>query len=1458
MRHFDYLPKYETQLHEILGLEGMSKKISGWRTRGLDDPDMLCVFCRKTLETALRGLLENDDSYITLDELICTADEERVIPKSVTYKCQEIRRKGNNGAHSSVNTYDAKMAFELLDDVLRWFVGEDIDPSFANASGEFDDAIFTASCVGDAEALVARARTAAALSGDESIERAAIEVRTAARERSDDANRAIEELAELIKKAQEISIPGAVDVAASQESLLDICDEKLDDIKDACKEPDDHARIVAQQVEEIISEHDFIRKLLKGDAAATPEQLDVMAFPRTQGATTNILQIAGGAGTGKTLCLLAKVISEIDDHGQQTIFGEEYGKKVLFVCFNKRLAGYVRELLAKYPNELPNIEITHFDEYVNQLVRAHPKKGYEHLASYAQSSRYHGWNLAYHHDEEVEQYLLEAIEAAAQRHPEQKKTYYLDPSAQENVDWVKDELAWLEAKYEDPESASADYPTAVRTGRGTKHRPDASARMILLEIWDGYRAALEANNLYTIEQATKRLLAEDDLPQYDAIAIDEVQDLSLISVRLLLKLRRSDKSHVFISGDENQKIYQRDFTWKELDSSLRGYTITLRKNKRNSIAIHNFSGRLLGNPCSYDECCRNVHVQRCGDEKVLSLLKKLAAQPGSSIALIGNTGKWESLLNRHGISFYPTWAKDFTSGGIHLLSERAGKGLEFDCVVVDYVEPLEEDESAEKNLRYVHFTRARHRLYVRYESAVPPLLSEYYSDFLDKAAERSSCDDSEENESAEALVEDASETWIDPHAEEVPGTIRARAVEILRRAYGERASFYPGQLEAIEAVVGGTNSLVVEKTGWGKSVVYFIATKILREDGAGPTVIISPLLALMDNQIDSARLLGVDAVTINSENKDEWNAIFRALDNSDAIIVSPERLSDDSFMMKLAGVQGIKLIVVDEAHSISDWGHDFRPDYQRVSKLIAGMPAGITVLGTTATANDRVIADIKEQLGENLAIVRGDLIRENLAIQINPLQTREQRLAWLASALTGDTVLSRGQGIVYCLTHNDCNAVSEYLSGHGISVRPYYSGMGEDDFGNSIERENLASFVAGETRILVATIKLGMGYDKSDIRFVVHFQLPQNIIAYYQQIGRAGRDGKPSYAILLHGAEDEEILSYFIQTAQAAPGLLADIVQMCRLGASRSEMLKRVNVKSAKLDEAIKYLLVHDYIYKDGSKYRASVAKSFNAEAEGEKQAALIRVREQEHRDLLEYLSITDCYMGYIARELDAPDAKGRCGVCANCIGSPLVDIAPKEAELAAASEFFVNRHGSINPRKRWGTGGAIRPEQRMQTGWVLCADYYSEIGQMVRACKYVDGRFSKQLIDMSLRYLKSVTKSTKIDAVAFVPSLRRPSLVSDLASQIAAGLGVRLVDAVAKTTVGEEQKALLNSAQQQMNIENSTAIVYGERIRGAHILLVDDMVDSKWTLTVIAAKLLDAGAACVYPFALVRTGGGE
>ena len=692
--------------------------------------------------------------------------------------------------------------------------------------------------------------------------------------------------------------------------------------------------------------------------------------------------------------------------------------------------------------------------------------------------------------------------------------------------------------------------------------------------------------------------------------------------------------------------------------------------------------------------------------------------------------------------------------------------------------------------------------------------------------------------------------------------IEQRAYQILREAYGPQAQFRAGQLEAIKYVLEGKSSLVVQKTGWGKSLVYFIATRILREQGAGPTLIVSPLLSLMGNQIDSARDLGVVAATINSDNKDDWEQIYSNINRYDAFIVSPERLGTERFMNMIASIPNIRLLVVDEAHCISDWGHDFRPDYQRVSAIIAGLPGNVTILGTTATANDRVIQDVRHQLGDDLQVVRGDLMRSNLAIQVNPAQTREERLAWLSQVLVSDELLSKGQGIIYCLTRNDCDALADYLGRAGISIEAYYAGMDREKGAPDPAIAVLERFMEGKTRVLAATTKLGMGYDKSDIRFVIHFQMPENLISYYQQIGRAGRDGKPSYAILLHGREEAEILDHFISSSMTEPEHLETIVSMSQYGVSRTELLEVLNIKRGKLDEALKYLTVHDYIYQDRESgrmvFRANPTKRFDAAQEVDRQRQLHDSRMAERNAMHNFIATDRCYMEYVAAELDAPDLKTGCGICANCQRRYLVPVGIDPRLLGGAAHYYRTRRTLIEPRMYWGTGGKIPEDLQAQQGWCLYADYYSEMGQRVKEEKYRYGQFSSELIGAAARSLRNAVPREGIECVVAVPSLRRPNLVPDLARGLAQMLGISYCDVVIKTAAAQEQKALLNSVRQQRNIEQSTQVVNAELIRGKNVLLVDDMVDSKWTFTVIASKLLQAGAAKVYPFALVKTGRGQ
>ena len=360
---------------------------------------------------------------------------------------------------------------------------------------------------------------------------------------------------------------------------------------------------------------------------------------------------------------------------------------------------------------------------------------------------------------------------------------------------------------------------------------------------------------------------------------------------------------------------------------------------------------------------------------------------------------------------------------------------------------------------------------------------------------------------------------------------RDRALELLRAGTGQPdAAFRRGQEDAIRNVVEGPGRmLVVQRTGWGKSSVYFIAAKLLREADRGPALLVSPLLALMRNQLAAAERMGVRSATIDSTNKDGWEEVERDVVEGrvDILLISPERLGNQRFVERVLEVVSdrISLFVVDEAHCVSDWGHDFRPDYRRIGRIVQGMPPNLRLLATTATANDRVVEDIRAVFGRSLPISRGSLDRPSLALQTIRMRGQAERMAWLAEVLP----TLPGTGIVYALTIRDAEQVAAWLRSCGIRAQSYTGSTGQDR--PALEQ----ALLDNELKVLVATSALGMGFDKPDLGFVIHYQAPGSVVAYYQQVGRAGRALDRAFGVLLAGAEDTNITSWFIDTAFPLP-----------------------------------------------------------------------------------------------------------------------------------------------------------------------------------------------------------------------------------------------------------------------------------------------------------------------------------
>lgn len=682
-----------------------------------------------------------------------------------------------------------------------------------------------------------------------------------------------------------------------------------------------------------------------------------------------------------------------------------------------------------------------------------------------------------------------------------------------------------------------------------------------------------------------------------------------------------------------------------------------------------------------------------------------------------------------------------------------------------------------------------------------------------------------------------------------------QALSQLRKALGNAdAQFRDGQFEAISALVQRhARLLIVQRTGWGKSIVYFLATRFLRDQGAGCTLLISPLLSLMRNQIEAARNVGVRAETINSTNQADWARIESGLlrNEFDVLLISPERLANDDFVDRclLPILNRVGLFVVDEAHCISDWGHDFRPDYRRIVRILRALPRNIPVLATTATANDRVVRDIIEQLGPNLEVQRGPLTRASLSLQNVYLRSQAERMAWLANVLPN----LPGSGIVYTLTVRDSERLAEWLRSQGIDAEPYNGAMEAE------QRETLEDRLLNNgVKALVATVALGMGFDKPDLGFVIHFQRPPSVVHYYQQVGRAGRAVNDAYGILLNGEEDDAIADYFIRTAFPTPRdvrALLEAMRTANVALTVSKLQQNINLPAGKIEKILKFLALESPapIQKTAAGYLLNPVRW---QMPVDRIERITNLRRQEQEQMNAYMGSQDCLMQFLAEQLNDSTARP-CGKCANCRGELLTEDCQDDL-LQAALEFLDLLEFPIQPRKQWPAGlsdpemrGRIAAEHQAQEGRALCQWGDPGFGALVRRGKQQDHRFDDQLVDASARLITNRWRPRPEPTwMTCVPSQRHGALVPDFARRLAGQLGLPLVQCIQKVRDTEPQKTRANSFQQAQNLANAFAVDRAT-VRPGPALLVDDMVDSRWTITIVTVLLRKAGSGPVYPFAL-------
>lgn len=674
--------------------------------------------------------------------------------------------------------------------------------------------------------------------------------------------------------------------------------------------------------------------------------------------------------------------------------------------------------------------------------------------------------------------------------------------------------------------------------------------------------------------------------------------------------------------------------------------------------------------------------------------------------------------------------------------------------------------------------------------------------------------------------------------------IYSEASDIIQKLYGNHATFRDGQYEAIEATLLNKRTLVVQKTGWGKSLVYFTCTKILRDQQKGVTIVVSPLLVLMENQVDAAKKLGLKCEVLNSTVKERRPEIIHSLIHNelDLILVTPETLFKDDIQTNLRNIK-IGLFVIDEAHCISDWGHDFRLEYSNLYKVLGKIPDNVPVLATTATANNRVINDLKSQLGDEVFVSRGSLIRETMAIQVLKNKSKAERYAWILENINKIS----GSGIIYCLTQRDCDYLSDFLNKNGIVTRAYYSRNQDEEYKNK-KAEIL--FKENKIKALVATIKLGMGYDKGDISFIIHFQQPPNIVSYYQQIGRAGRNIDKSFAFLMTGLEDERIINYFNNTAFPSEEDSNKIIEMLELnnGLSINEICSQLNIKRSSINKALMFLVNEEFVYKEKSKYYLTLNKyKYNKEHYNE----VIAVRKNENNQMKEFIETDQCYGKFIANALDDYSAND-CGICSNCIGHEIISSDVSYKFIEKAQEYIDNLIMKIEPRRQWAkTEFTKQSKINFINEEGICLSKYGDIGygQLVKNGKYSkEGKFCDELIGKSRDVLLPIISKEKIQYITYVPSLRS-HIVEDFAKRLAESCGIKCIKTLKKKPA-RQQKNMYNSSYQCQNAYTSFEIDK-DTIILSKVILVDDIVDSKWTLTVCGYQLMENGCEKVFPFVL-------
>lgn len=664
-------------------------------------------------------------------------------------------------------------------------------------------------------------------------------------------------------------------------------------------------------------------------------------------------------------------------------------------------------------------------------------------------------------------------------------------------------------------------------------------------------------------------------------------------------------------------------------------------------------------------------------------------------------------------------------------------------------------------------------------------------------------------------------------------TIYRDSLFLLRKSLSNQtAEFREGQYEAIESIFTNQRSLVVQKTGWGKSVVYFISTKLNRNRGKGVSIVISPLLVLIENQIEAAKKVGLVCDAIYSGNINQHDEIIRKLKTNkiDILFTTPESLF--SKLQDHMNDINLGMFIIDEAHCISDWGHDFRLDYRKIVEVLNELKnKDFPILATTATANNRVIEDLKSQIGPSLYVSKGSLYRDNLYIQLLDLKNKVNRYAWILKNIQN----LNGTGIIYCLTTKDCDDLASFLVNNQINAKPYHSALEEVE-----SSTNINLFVKNQIKVLVSTIKLWMGYDKPDVAFIIHYQVPKNIVSYYQQIGRAARNIKEGYTFMLKGGNDFDILNYFIDNAfpekLEMELVLKQFEQQAwgKSGLSTQAIAKNINLSFSKIKKALKFLEFEHVLNRVKQTYFLTSNKFQYKEKHYQEINSL---RKQEITELESLFETKECLNKKVIENLD--DVTNiSCGKCKNCLKKEIISSQIEDRFRIIAEQHIADSYIPLKPR-----------EKRMYDGMALSKYGDEPIGSLVSKSKYSNTPFPEAVYLKAVKLLTPMVKKYNLQTITFVPSLNN-KLVDDFSLNLSKRLGLKFTPLFSKKS-NVSQKSMTNYIWQKKNAQENYMISGSVSFVGQQILLIDDIVDSGYTISSLGEKLIEAGARGVYPFAL-------